>query len=277
VADLALVTIEPDAAAYQGQFERVKPAAPVTARAAPSWSQALTDLRGLLRADDLVVVLAARRNTVAWDPYLERLPSRLAALVPESFVIVYPTQAAAPSTPRPEEALPAALGRTRIVAHIPARSAHAALDTLLEREYPGDLSRRRDVLRVLLHGERAGFLELTPGVAVAHARLDFVTSPRLFLGRCDGITLPGVERPCHLLFLVLSPPISPTSTWRPWPTWPGWWRSRAGWTRSGRPRPKRTWCRRSARVGRAGRWRPGARPRPANRRRARPACSHSGT
>jgi Kef-type K+ transport system membrane component KefB/mannitol/fructose-specific phosphotransferase system IIA component (Ntr-type)/nucleotide-binding universal stress UspA family protein len=210
VADVVLVTVQAESAAYLEQFRKVRPAAPVTAREAPSWGRALAELRELLRPEDLVVVLSARPNTVAWDPYLQRLPARLAALVPESFVIVYPTEGATAATPaREDHGLPVALARTRIVPRITGRSAHAALDALLERQFPNDLGRRRDVLRTLLHGSREGFLELAPGVAVAHTRLDFVKSPVLFLGRCDGIALPGLERPCHLLFLLLSPADQP--------------------------------------------------------------------
>jgi hypothetical protein len=208
-ADLVLVAVQSPPEPYREQFERVRPIVATTARAAVTWSQALADLRDLLRPEDLVVALGARLNTVAWDPYLRRLPARLAALVPESFVIVYPTEAAEPRSPRPDDALPASLARARIVSDLPGRSAHAALDALLERQYPRDLGRRRDVLRVLLHGRRAGILELAPGVVVAHARFDFVTAPLLFLGRSGGIALPGVERPCQLLFLLLSPADQP--------------------------------------------------------------------
>jgi mannitol/fructose-specific phosphotransferase system IIA component (Ntr-type) len=152
------------------------------------------------------VVLGARPNTVAWNPSLGRLPARLATLVPESFLIIHPTEAAEPREARRHDGLPGFFARARIVSELPGRSAHAALDALLERHYPRDLGRRRDVLRMLLHGEAGGGLELAPGVAVAHARLDSLKAPLLFLGRsANGVKLPGIERPCQLVFLLLSP------------------------------------------------------------------------
>ena len=39
-----------------------------------------------------MVVLSARQGALAWDPALERLPSHLAALVPESFILIYPSE-----------------------------------------------------------------------------------------------------------------------------------------------------------------------------------------
>jgi mannitol/fructose-specific phosphotransferase system IIA component (Ntr-type) len=205
VADLVLVVVESPAEPYQEVIQRVRPAVPLTARSVPTWGQALAEVRDLLRPEDLVVVLSARPNTVAWHPALERLPARLATLVPESFVIVYPLEAVVERSGRPEAALPPSLARSRIVADLPGRSVHAALDALLERQYPKDVGRRRDILRQLLHGQRTGILELAPGVAVAHARLDFVRTPLLFLGRSGGIAVQGLERPCQFLFLLLSP------------------------------------------------------------------------
>jgi Kef-type K+ transport system membrane component KefB/mannitol/fructose-specific phosphotransferase system IIA component (Ntr-type)/nucleotide-binding universal stress UspA family protein len=206
VADLLLVAVESSPEVYQDQFERVKPAVRVTARAARTWGHAVGELRELLRPEDLVVVLGARPNTVAWNPSLGRLPARLATLVPESFLIIHPTEAAEPREARRHDGLPGFFARARIVSELPGRSAHAALDALLERHYPRDLGRRRDVLRMLLHGEAGGGLELAPGVAVAHARLDSLKAPLLFLGRsANGVKLPGIERPCQLVFLLLSP------------------------------------------------------------------------
>jgi Kef-type K+ transport system membrane component KefB/mannitol/fructose-specific phosphotransferase system IIA component (Ntr-type)/nucleotide-binding universal stress UspA family protein len=210
VANLVVVTVESAPEAYREQFDGVKPAVPVTARGASSWPQALADLRDVLKPDDLVVVLGARPNTVSWHPYLERLPARLATLVPESFVIVYPTESGDPRAGPRVDMLPASLARVRIVSELPGRSADAALEALLECHYPKDPRRRRDILGALLNSQRSGVLELAPGVAVAHARLDFVRSPVLFLGRSGGgIPLPGIDRPGHLLFLLLSPTDQP--------------------------------------------------------------------
>lgn len=196
---------------YLRTFQHVRPDAPVKAERVATWGSALAALRRLLKREDLVVVLSARRGTVAWDPVLNRLPARLAKLVPESFLMVYPSERPEPHGPTDRE-LPQGLARSRIVHALPGRSAHAALDALLEREFTGDRARRRDALRLLLHGAKAQVLELSPGVVIAHARLGLLDEPRLFLGRsADGIAFPGCTQPAHLVFLLLSPTEQPAA------------------------------------------------------------------
>jgi Kef-type K+ transport system membrane component KefB len=209
-ATLYLLTVESAAEPYTARFAQIKPAVPIAGRAADGWSAALTVLREELRREDLVVVMAARPDTVGWHSALQRLPSRLATLVPESFLIIYAAERPEATEPRVLGDLPRALARSRIVAELPGRAAHTALDALLERQYPRDMGRRRDILRTLLHSQRGAILEIRPGVVVAHARLDFLKEPELYLGRSlQGVTFPGTEGQASLVFLVLSPADQP--------------------------------------------------------------------
>jgi Kef-type K+ transport system membrane component KefB/nucleotide-binding universal stress UspA family protein len=91
-------TVGDPAATYLEQFESLKPTAPCTFDAAPDWPTTLRRLAANLRADDLVVVLGARRGSLAWVPALERLPGRLAGLGPESFLVIYPAEIVAPAS-----------------------------------------------------------------------------------------------------------------------------------------------------------------------------------
>ncbi|HET7038790.1 MAG TPA: cation:proton antiporter, partial [Gemmatimonadales bacterium] len=208
-ASLVLVSVESDPAPIVKAVQAVRPLIETTARTAPSWSTALGQLRDLLRPDDLVVVLGARPDTVAWHPALARLPARLSALVPESFLVVYPAERVE-GAPAAGLEMPRVFNRIRIVADLPGRSTHAALDALLERQYPHDRGRRRDILRVLLHSRRSAALEIAPDVVVVHARFDFLDQSQVFLGRsAAGIALPDIERPARVLFLLLSPADQP--------------------------------------------------------------------
>jgi Kef-type K+ transport system membrane component KefB/mannitol/fructose-specific phosphotransferase system IIA component (Ntr-type) len=208
-AELVLLPVESDPAAYVKAVKGIRPPATVTPWTAASWGDALRQLRELTRPDDLVVVLSARRHTVAWHPALARLPARLSALVPESFLVVYPSEQVQ-ARPVGDAGLPRVLSRDRIVADLPGRSTHAALHSLLERQFPHDQGRRRDILRVLLHSRRSAALEIAPEVAVLHARFDFLDQSQVFLGRSvAGISLPGIERPVRILFLLLSPADQP--------------------------------------------------------------------
>jgi Kef-type K+ transport system membrane component KefB/mannitol/fructose-specific phosphotransferase system IIA component (Ntr-type)/nucleotide-binding universal stress UspA family protein len=203
-ASLHVLVLGQDDAGYLRAFQQVTPDAPVKTERVDGWASALGTLRQMLRPEDLVVVVSARRGTVSWDPYLHRLPARLAKLVPESFLLLYPSERREPPLHSDVE-LPAALARRRVIHTLPGRSVHGALDALLEREYQDDRGRRRDILRMLLHSDRGAAIELTPGVVIAHARLDFLDEPRLFLGRSpEGVQFPGSTVPARLVFLLLS-------------------------------------------------------------------------
>jgi Kef-type K+ transport system membrane component KefB/nucleotide-binding universal stress UspA family protein len=90
---------------FRSYFENVKPDAPITLELGGSWPATVQRLADELKPDDLVVVLSARRGAVSWNPWLERLPARLADLVPESFVIFYPAEIVAPVRARATDGL----------------------------------------------------------------------------------------------------------------------------------------------------------------------------
>jgi len=207
-----LLTLGEPAERYVSAFRSVKPEAPVKGDRVAGWSAALAELRQMLKPEDLVVALSARRGTVSWDPYLQRLPARLAKLVPESFLMLYPPDRTELVPAIAELELPSVLDRRRLVPALSGRSAHGALDALLAQEFPDDRGRRRDILRMLLHSERGAALELRPGIVISHARLDFIDDPKLFLGRsADGIAFPGTSGPARLVFLLLSPSDTPNA------------------------------------------------------------------
>jgi Kef-type K+ transport system membrane component KefB len=209
-ASVHLLTVGEPFDHYVDAFRRVKPDAPLKGERAEGWIAGLAALRQQLKPEDLVVAVSARRGTVSWDSFLQRLPARLAKLVPESFLMLYPSERADTQEPRVALELPSGLDRRRLLADLPGRSAHTALDALLSLEFPEDSGRRRDVLRLLLHSERGAAMELRPGIVIAHARLAFIDDARLFVGcSVDGVSVPGADTPARVIFLLLSPADAP--------------------------------------------------------------------
>jgi Kef-type K+ transport system membrane component KefB/nucleotide-binding universal stress UspA family protein len=100
-AEIVAYTVDAPDDIYLRHLETARPEAPVTAERLESWNAALRKLSEILRRDDLVVVLSARRGALAWDPALERLPGYLAALVPESFILMYPSEVPVARTATP--------------------------------------------------------------------------------------------------------------------------------------------------------------------------------
>ncbi len=85
-------TVREPAGNYQAHFDAMRPEAPTSLERSADWSDVLDRLTGDLRPDDLVVVLGARPGTIAWDPALAGLPGHLADLLPESFIMMYPSE-----------------------------------------------------------------------------------------------------------------------------------------------------------------------------------------
>jgi Kef-type K+ transport system membrane component KefB/nucleotide-binding universal stress UspA family protein len=78
---------------YKDYLTAARPEAPVNLQETAGWPPALQQLENEAGADDLVVVLGARRGSVAWNATLEQLPGHLASMLPGSFIIIYPAEA----------------------------------------------------------------------------------------------------------------------------------------------------------------------------------------
>ncbi|MGI9180451.1 MAG: cation:proton antiporter [Longimicrobiaceae bacterium] len=98
-ATLLGLAVRGNPALYRRHLDDLRPAVPTAVEALQGWPALLPALQQRLQPDDLVVVLSARRGTLAWHRELERLPGELAELVPESFLMVYPAEAAADAHP----------------------------------------------------------------------------------------------------------------------------------------------------------------------------------
>jgi hypothetical protein len=73
--------------------DQVKPAIPATYLPYIVWPIAADTLPDITD-EDLIVVVSARQHTVSWNPYLDRIPARLAIRFPHlSFIIAYPALA----------------------------------------------------------------------------------------------------------------------------------------------------------------------------------------
>jgi Kef-type K+ transport system membrane component KefB len=198
-------------AIYKEQFEQVQPEAPVAFHFTSGWPEALAELEHEVRADDLVVVLGARRGAISWSESLNRLPARLARLVPESFLMLYPAESAATPTRFPTDAvLPRALTPARVLFDLPGLPFADALRAILEVEFAADRPRLRRISEAVATGAAAFAGELRPGVVVPHARIPDLARPLVFLGLSpEGVQFPHATEPAHLIFILLTPEDEP--------------------------------------------------------------------
>jgi Kef-type K+ transport system membrane component KefB/mannitol/fructose-specific phosphotransferase system IIA component (Ntr-type) len=202
---------------YLRHLESVKPVAPVVLAEAPSWTDVMKQLAQDLRRDDLIVVLSARRGAVSWVPALERMPARLAGLVPESFIIFYPAEIAPPAGAREAPLLPAALEQGSIILNIPRQPYRDVLHTLVQQALPHEAASHHAITDSLVDSVLTYAAQIRPGIVVAHTRLRDLDRPQILLASSrDGIEFPHTDAPARLVFVILSNPDLPDQHLTQW-------------------------------------------------------------
>jgi len=204
-------TIVAPSRVYQAHLDAVKPEAPTRLERASGWADVVQLLKGDLRPDDLVVALAARRGAIAWDPALEQLPVQLADLLPESFIIMYPSEVV-PTVGRmaPQGGLPITLTPDRVITNLPSMPYRQVLHDLLATEFVEDPRRLNWIEEALVQSSNAFAPEISPGVIVPHARVPDLNRTMVFLGTSrEGIAFPNAAEPAQLIFVVLTPEDQP--------------------------------------------------------------------
>jgi Kef-type K+ transport system membrane component KefB/mannitol/fructose-specific phosphotransferase system IIA component (Ntr-type) len=201
-AGMAGIVVGDDAERLRTMHAAARPQVAAEWQAVPDWGALAAWLESAVRREDLVVLMGARRSTVAWHPRLERLPARLAELSPESFLAVYPAETEAPAE-LPPEALGDALSPDRVT-RVQADEFGPAVREMLAPVFDAATA---NGLADVLEGVEARFSsEIVPGVALPHTRLPGLPRPILLLGISDdGVRLPHGTRPARLLVLLVSP------------------------------------------------------------------------
>lgn len=192
----------------------VRPALPFTTlpltlpRADDEESDAVAPLARIVTEHDLLVVVGARRETVAWGPALARLPGKLSTSFPaRTLVVIHPAQLAGA---RPLADDPSTTSSSTVVV-LPTGAQRAQgpepVSDLLRRLLSAELGDQPDALEGLLARLMAsGVHEVRPGMAFLHARAERWTEPRLFVGDAPGgLVVPNTEAPVTVVVAVVSP------------------------------------------------------------------------
>ncbi|MCP3031917.1 cation:proton antiporter [Halobacillus sp. A1] len=77
---------------YQSVSDRIRPGIQIDLCSAESWESLYEENLQDIKNNDLVILVSARRGTVAWHPELERLPKILADMSRGSLIVFYPTE-----------------------------------------------------------------------------------------------------------------------------------------------------------------------------------------
>lgn len=86
------LVIRDDVEAYKKVSERVHPNVKVEFQSIDSWNSLYEYDLNDIKSTDLVILLSARRGTVAWHPELETIPKKLASMNLDNLMVFYPTE-----------------------------------------------------------------------------------------------------------------------------------------------------------------------------------------
>lgn len=86
------LVIRDDLEIYENVSGQVHPNVKIEFQSIDSWTSLYENDLNHVKSTDLVILLSARRGTVAWHPELETLPKKLAPLNHGSFIVFYPTE-----------------------------------------------------------------------------------------------------------------------------------------------------------------------------------------
>lgn len=92
-AHLHVVIIKGMQEHYENYFKKIRPNPPTNFYRVEDWQELRVNyVNKHVKKDDLVVLLNARKGTIGWHPELEEAPKYLVEIVPDSFIIYYPTE-----------------------------------------------------------------------------------------------------------------------------------------------------------------------------------------
>ena len=91
-AKMSGLVIRDELETYEKVSGRVRPNVKIGFQSIDSWSSLYENDLSNIKSTDLVILLSARRGTVAWHPELETLPKQLASLNRRNFIVFYPTE-----------------------------------------------------------------------------------------------------------------------------------------------------------------------------------------
>lgn len=206
--DLVVVGTQKHLVDVMTQVQRIRPEVPVRARPLERWSGLLALLETTVDADDLLVLLMARRGAVAWRPSLDRLPRLLAQRFPRhNFLATYLADVPARSLVKTARAAAAALAEAietgPVILDLAPGAAPDVLALLLHETAHVEGSVLA-LARTLAEGEPHYAPELLPGVVLYHAHTDRVDQPLLLTGISQaGLILPRTSHPVHVVLVFL--------------------------------------------------------------------------
>ncbi len=201
--DVVVLVVRGDATRMQRRFDDVPADVAISFETIVSWSAVIEHVRSAMAPDDLVMVVGARRGTVAWAPELERYPRRLAALG-SNFVALYPSERTLYTALGAGARL--ALTADRVVFDASGDELDAALARLVATIVAPGTRAFGEVLRALSRDDVGYSAEVLPDTVLAHARTPALAAPAVAIGLyASGLPHPRASSDVMRVVVLLGP------------------------------------------------------------------------
>lgn len=200
-----VLAVQADVIRLEQRFSEVEGKMDTTFIGVTSWRALLQLLDQETTHDDIVIVFSARSGTVAYDPFLDRLPGELGDRH-FSFIALYPSRLMLADEPHTEVTPLANLKREHIVFDSSISTFNEAMNLLLASKISEDSGLYRNIVRVLTEEENSYTTEVLPGILLPHAHIRGLTESVLLIGIFPhGIKHEQASEPVRLVAFLLSP------------------------------------------------------------------------
>ncbi len=219
---LVLVATEPTLARIGKPWERLG-ALQSELCLLPGWTALFETLKQQVKENDMLLLVAPRRGSLAWQAGMDRLPTRLVSSFPNCNVITLypaahePAAAEAPSPARPGAADPEARGGPQepdlaampapehVLLDVDLARGEQALAALAERLHLAPGARRQVQTMLLRHAQRFA-LELSDGIVLVHGRSRAIDRQMMLVATSRrGMAMASVRQPVRVLVVLLAP------------------------------------------------------------------------
>lgn len=203
-APLQVLLISDGAEPYRQHFQAIPMEVSTEFIELASWAEVQPTLEKSATDQDLIVLMSARENTVAYDRALERLPQLLADLN-LSFLVLYPSERSTQPLGTESPVLGSLLKPEHVLLNLDTNSYEETVDRLLSQVIEPQDPRHSRVLKALAVDDVGYASEVLPGVIISHARVSRLKQSCLCVGiHRRGLVRQQTSQPIQVVVLLLT-------------------------------------------------------------------------
>ncbi len=178
-----------------------------------SWKKVISDIETIIKPNDMIIQMIARKGHIAWRLNFEQMPDLLDASFKDNNIIaLYPICTVGKTFESADESdevvdeeneMLALVPASNIMFNLPDKNPEVALEKLVENKYPDS---KDVVLKNIIEVLHDYPLELTEDIVLIHIRTTIVSEYQIFMViNKDGFSIKKMQNDHRLMIVLLSP------------------------------------------------------------------------